>query len=193
MPSGTTFQPPCVSSGRTGWKALLTAQVRRVAEALTSDVKIDERPFGGTSFDQLGTPLAQAISQLLVYDGDITSLFAFQFGLSLVAVGAVNILPLPQGIKVRAFGVLDLISFPLLAIGVGLLCAFLVQGRIVWWPTPWLGGALAAGILGAYAGFHVLGLVEYNFGDHEVMVIVWFLVGLAAALPAMPGEEGAGA
>ncbi|UKK84165.1 MFS transporter [Sphingopyxis sp. BSN-002] len=112
----------------------------------------------GIGMVQLGTPLARAISPLLVYDGDITSLFAFQFGLSLVAVGAVNILPLPQGIKVRAFGVLDMISFPLLAIGVGLLCAFLVQGRIVWWPTPWLGGALALSVVLIGASF----LIEHN-------------------------------
>jgi O-antigen ligase len=47
--------------------------------------------------------------------------------------------------------------------------------------------ALGAGILAAYAGFHVLGLFEYNFGDHEVMVLVWFMTGLAAA--ATPGAE----
>jgi 3-isopropylmalate dehydrogenase len=36
----------------------VTAQVRRVAEALTPDLSIDERPFGGSSYDQFGTPLA---------------------------------------------------------------------------------------------------------------------------------------
>ena len=36
----------------------VTAQVRRVAEALTPDLSLDERPFGGISYDQLGTPLA---------------------------------------------------------------------------------------------------------------------------------------
>ena len=36
----------------------VTAQVRRVANRLANDLTIDERPFGGTSFDQLGTPLA---------------------------------------------------------------------------------------------------------------------------------------
>lgn len=55
-------------------------------------------------------------------------------------------------------------------------------------------GALATGILSAYIGFHVLGLVEYNFGDHEVMVILWAFVGLAAAIaPAGPsGLSGPG-
>ena len=36
----------------------VTAQVRRVAEALTPGLSLDERPFGGISYDQLGTPLA---------------------------------------------------------------------------------------------------------------------------------------
>ncbi len=37
----------------------VTAQVRRVAQALTPDLTLDERPFGGISYDQLGTPLAE--------------------------------------------------------------------------------------------------------------------------------------
>jgi 3-isopropylmalate dehydrogenase len=36
----------------------VTAQVRRVAAALTPDLTLDERPFGGVSYDQLETPLA---------------------------------------------------------------------------------------------------------------------------------------
>ncbi len=112
----------------------------------------------GIGMVQTGLPLARAISPLLVYDGNVASLFAFQFGLSLAAFGLVNVLPLPQGIKVRAFGVLDMISFPLLAVGVGLLCVFLVQGRIVWWPTPWLGGVLAVSVVMIGAAF----LIEHN-------------------------------
>jgi O-antigen ligase len=52
--------------------------------------------------------------------------------------------------------------------------------------------ALAAGLLSAYAGFHVLGLFEYNFGDHEVMVLVWFMTGLAAAATTMVGDGAGG-
>ena len=35
----------------------VTAQVRRVAEALTPDLTLEERPFGGISYDKLGVPL----------------------------------------------------------------------------------------------------------------------------------------
>ena len=37
----------------------VTAQVRRVATKLAPDLVIDERPFGGVSYDQLGTPLSE--------------------------------------------------------------------------------------------------------------------------------------
>mgnify|MGYP001797090090 CR=1 FL=1 len=33
------------------------AEVRRVAKALTPDLTLEERPFGGVSYDRLGTPL----------------------------------------------------------------------------------------------------------------------------------------
>ncbi|MGB3320750.1 MAG: MFS transporter [Sphingopyxis granuli] len=96
---------------------------------------------------QVAVPLARAMSPLLLADGDIANLFVFQFALSLVAVGLVNILHLPPGETMRSFEKLDLVTFPMLAVGVGLLCAFLVQGRIQWWSTPWLGGALAAAVV----------------------------------------------
>ncbi len=35
----------------------VTAQVRRIANRLANDLTIDERPFGGSSYDQLGSPL----------------------------------------------------------------------------------------------------------------------------------------
>lgn len=100
---------------------------------------------------QVALPLAQAISPLLLADGNVSHLFAFQFGLSLVCVGLVNILQIPPGDTIRAFEKMDLLTFPMLAVGVGLLCAFLVQGRIQWWTTPWLGVALAvsAALIGA--------------------------------------------
>ncbi len=107
---------------------------------------------------QVALPLARAISPLLLADGDVTNLFILQFALSLLAFGLVNILHLPQGETVRSFGKLDLVTFPLLAVGVGLLCAFFVQGRIVWWSTPWLGGTLAVAILLIGIAF----LIEHN-------------------------------
>ena len=107
---------------------------------------------------QVANPLALAISPLLLVDGIVQHLFVFQFGLSLVAAALVNLLQVPPGETIRSFERLDLLTFPMLAVGVGLLCAFLVQGRIQWWTTPWLGLALAASV--ALIGLAML--IEHN-------------------------------
>ena len=107
---------------------------------------------------QVAVPFARAISPLLLFDGDVSHLFDFQFALSLVAVGLVFLLQVPPGETIKSFEKLDLLTFPMLAAGVGLLCAFLVQGRIQWWSTPWLGGALAASVVLIGAAF----LIEHN-------------------------------
>ena len=45
---------------------------------------------------------------------------------------------------------------------------------------PFIRG-ITAGALGALVGFHVAGLFEYNFGDSEVAMMMWFIVGMAMA------------
>lgn len=45
---------------------------------------------------------------------------------------------------------------------------------------PFIRG-LTVGAVGAIAGFHVAGLFEYNYGDSEVAVLMWLIVGLAVA------------
>lgn len=100
----------------------------------------------GVGLGQVAIPMARALSPLLLESGNIVHLFELQLAMSLVAFGLVYLLPLPQGETVKAFEKLDLITFPLFAGGVGLLCAFMVQGRIQWWTTPWLGEALAASV-----------------------------------------------
>src|SRR3546814_19377901 len=42
---------------------------------------------------------------------------------------------------------LDFLTFILFAPGMALLSAVLIQGRIIWWTTPWLGYAAAASVL----------------------------------------------
>jgi O-antigen ligase len=42
-------------------------------------------------------------------------------------------------------------------------------------------GGLALGLLGAFSGLMINGLVEYNFGDSEVFLLMIFLIGLSAA------------
>jgi putative inorganic carbon (HCO3(-)) transporter len=42
----------------------------------------------------------------------------------------------------------------------------------------WLNSSVALGGLAVVAGFQVNGLFEWNFGDHEIAVLFWFVVGL---------------
>jgi putative inorganic carbon (hco3(-)) transporter len=55
--------------------------------------------------------------------------------------------------------------------------------------ADWLAGSLLAGVFAAYCAFHVNGCFEWNFGDHEVMVFLWFLIGLALAVERPAGRE----
>ena len=100
----------------------------------------------GLGLMQVGTPLAQSLAPLLYGDGDLNGVFAFQAALALACTACLFALPLPPGITVRkSFTLVDALSFTLFASGIALLCAFLVQGRTVWWTTQWLGWLLAGG------------------------------------------------
>jgi hypothetical protein len=55
----------------------------------------------------------------------------------------------------------------------------------------WLLGSLSLGALASYAGFHIMGLFEWNFGDHEIAVLLWLTVGLSlASAKIMAGQAG---
>ena len=47
--------------------------------------------------------------------------------------------------------------------------------------ADWLASSVALGAFSAFVGFLVNGLFEWNFGDHEIMVLIWFSVGLTLA------------
>lgn len=101
----------------------------------------------GVGLSQVALPLARAISPLLLTNGEIANLHMLEFGLALVCLGAIALLRLPPSERLQVFEKLDLLTFALLAPGLALLTAVFVQGRIVWWSTPWIGYALAAAIL----------------------------------------------
>lgn len=53
----------------------------------------------------------------------------------------------------------------------------------------WVGGSLALGALAVFVGFHVNGLFEWNFGDQEIIILLWFSVGLALAANRFVAEK----
>jgi hypothetical protein len=112
----------------------------------------------GLGLSQVALPLARVISPLLLATGDIENLYLFEFGLALTCLGAIALLRLPPSDRVNVFEKLDFLTFALLAPGMALLTAVLVQGRIIWWTTAWLGYATAASILLIGAAL----LIEHN-------------------------------
>ena len=92
----------------------------------------------GFGLVQFGIPLSRIISPYLAVDGQLESLFLFEFGLALICFGLINILELPPGNTEKVFEKLDILSFSFFASGLAALAVFLVQGRIQWWTTPWI-------------------------------------------------------
>jgi O-antigen ligase len=54
----------------------------------------------------------------------------------------------------------------------------------------WYLGSVALGCLAAIAGFHVNGLFEWNFGDAEIIMVVWTIVGMTLAAEKVAALEG---
>jgi O-antigen ligase len=57
----------------------------------------------------------------------------------------------------------------------------------------WLLKGIAIGTFASYIAFHVNGLFEWNFGDHEVAVLLWFIVGISFTAYQTSDEQMAGA
>ncbi len=56
--------------------------------------------------------------------------------------------------------------------------------------SAWVRG-LSLGILGASTGFLASGFLHYNFGDSEVIMLFWLLMGIAVALARLTREQAA--
>jgi O-antigen ligase len=68
------------------------------------------------------------------------------------------------------------------------LAVVFVYGRLLWrlWRAPalddWRERGLALGALGGLVGFFASGMVHYNLGDSEVVMVFYLIMGLALAL-----------
>jgi hypothetical protein len=75
------------------------------------------------------------------------TLYLFELGLGLLCLSAVAIFRLPPSERSKVFEPLDFVTYPLIAIGMGLLVAVIGLGRYEWWTDrAWLGWAIAAAI-----------------------------------------------
>lgn len=92
--------------------------------------------------------LARLISPMLLDIGQWQGLYTMAIGLALISLAVIFYLPLTPIPHAKVLQRLDFISYPLIAIGFGLLAVILVMGRLVWWlEAPWIGWCLALAIL----------------------------------------------
>ncbi len=90
------------------------------------------------------TPLARLFSPDLLELGQFRTLYLIELGLVLATLAAILALRLPPTERVQVFEWADFVTYPLMAVGLALLCAVLGQGRLEWWfDAPWIGVALA--------------------------------------------------
>jgi MFS family permease len=102
----------------------------------------------GLGASQLAIPLARLFSSELLQLEQWRGLYLFELGLAMICLGAVLILKLPPGDRMKVFEKKDFLTFMLMAPGMALFCAVLSLGRIEWWTsTPWLGVCLALGLV----------------------------------------------
>ena len=96
----------------------------------------------------MSVPFARALAPALMDDRNIQAVFWLQLGLSLNVLVLVSLLPLPHGYTQKAISKTDLFSLLCFAFGVAALCAFFVQGRIIWWDKIVLGQLLFVPLVG---------------------------------------------
>lgn len=102
----------------------------------------------GLGASQLAIPLARLFSSELLQLDEWRGLYLFELGLAMICLGAVLILKLPPGDRMKVFEKKDFLTFMLMAPGMALFCGVLSLGRIEWWTsTPWLGVCLAIGLV----------------------------------------------
>jgi MFS family permease len=102
----------------------------------------------GLGLSSFGIPLARIFSPALIEVGLWRGIYAFELGLALLSLGAVVLLKLPPSDRVRVFERTDFVTLAFLMPGMGLACAVLGLGKIVWWiEAPWIGYALIGAIV----------------------------------------------
>lgn len=118
---------------------------------------------------QMAAPFARVISPDLLEIGQWHGLYFLEMGLALICLAIVFTLPLTHPPRMKMFDKVDLISFPLIGLGMGSLAIVLSTGRFYWWlEAPWIGVMAAVGI----AALTILALIELH-REHPIIDLRW--------------------
>ncbi|THV25697.1 MFS transporter [Peteryoungia ipomoeae] len=96
----------------------------------------------------LSAPIARMISPTLLDIDGWHALYTLEVGLALISMAVIFALPVTPPPRAKVIERMDILSYLLMATGIGCLAVFLTLGRLYWWfETWWLGVLLAASIL----------------------------------------------
>ena len=117
----------------------------------------------------IGAPLARIISPSLLGIGLWPQLYMLEIGLALMCFATVYTLKLTPIPHQKVLEKLDFISYPLIALGFGLLAMMLVVGRLYWWlEAPWIGVCLAV----AFGALALAAAIEFN-RENPLLNVRW--------------------
>jgi MFS family permease len=95
----------------------------------------------------LAAPLARMVSPTLLQIDGWHALYTLELGLALISMAVIYALPLTPPPRAKVIERMDIVSYLLMASGIGCLAVFLTLGRFYWWfETWWLGVLLACAI-----------------------------------------------
>ncbi|MET0247328.1 MAG: MFS transporter [Sphingomonas sp.] len=107
----------------------------------------------------ISAPAARLYSPGLIEFHGWQGVHWLELGLALLSLAAVFALRLPLSERFKVFQPLDFLTVALFAPGIGLLCAVLGLGRVLWWTeAAWIGWALIGAIVLLSASF----LIEHG-------------------------------
>lgn len=122
-----------------------------VLEAFPQQRKLSQ----GLNIALLGTllsaPLARMVSPSLLEINGWHGLYTLELGLALLSMAAIYTLPLTPPPRVKVIERMDIVSYLLMAVGIGCFAVFLTLGRYYWWFETWWLGVLLACTVGFIA------------------------------------------
>jgi len=96
----------------------------------------------------LAMPLSRLIAPSLLDIGDFPGLYHLETGMALIGLVLIFYLPLTHAPRARVIGKLDIISYLLIAAGLGINAALMPVGRFYWWQeASWMGVAFAIAVI----------------------------------------------
>ncbi len=105
----------------------------------------------------LAAPLARMVSPGLLQVDGWHGLYTLELGLALLSMATIYALPLTPPPRAKVIERMDIVSYLLMAVGIGCLAVFLTLGRFYWWSETWWLGVLLACAIGLIA---VTALIE---------------------------------